>query len=290
MTDVALQPLPAGVGVLLRDWRQRRRRSQLDLALDAGVSARHVSFVETGRAKPSREMVLHLADQLEVPLRERNRLLLAAGYAPVYGERSLDDPEMAPVRDALELVLRGHEPYPAVVVDRGWNVVAGNRANPMLLEGCAPELLTPPLNVLRVSLHPDGMAPRILNLGAWRAHLLERVERQVSLTGDAELARLRDEVAAYPGPDHEGPSEVIGDIVVPLHLHMLGADELRFFSTMATFGTAVDITVAELSIESFFPAAEATARAMREHARTYRQPQPSPAASMACCRLGNDAV
>jgi len=270
MTDVALQPPAAGVGALLRDWRQRRRRSQLDLALDAGVSARHVSFVETGRAKPSRDMVLHLADQLEVPLRERNRLLLAAGYAPVYGERSLDDPEMAPVREALELVLRGHEPYPAVVVDRGWNVVAGNRANRLLLEGCAPELLGPPLNVLRVSLHPDGMAPRILNLGAWRAHLLERVERQAALTGDAELARLRDEVAAYPGPDHEGPSEVIGDIVVPLHLRMLGADELRFFSTMATFGTAVDITVAELSIESFFPADEATARAMREHARTYR--------------------
>ena len=270
MTDVALKPPPAGVGVLLRDWRQRRRRSQLDLALDAGVSARHVSFVETGRAKPSREMVLHLADQLEVPLRERNRLLLAAGYAPVYAERTLDDPEMAPVREALELVLQGHEPYPAVVVDRGWNVVTGNRANPRLLEGCAPELLAPPLNVLRVSLHPDGMAPRILNLGAWRAHLLERVERQVALTGDAELARLRDEVAAYPGPEHEGPTEVIGDIVVPLHLRTLGGDELRFFSTMATFGTAVDITVAELSIESFFPADEATARVMREQAGTNR--------------------
>src|SRR5215213_11327077 len=144
MTATATRP---PVGTLLRAWRQRRRLSQLDLALDAGVSARHVSFVETGRAKPSRDMVLHLADQLEVPLRERNRLLLAAGYAPVYGERSLDDPEMAPVRDALELVLRGHEPYPAVVVDGGWNVVAGNRANPMLLAGCAPELLGPPLNV-----------------------------------------------------------------------------------------------------------------------------------------------
>jgi transcriptional regulator with XRE-family HTH domain len=228
--------------------------SQLDLALEANVSARHLSFVETGRSRPSAQMVLHLADQLEVPLRERNRLLLAAGYAPVYGERSLDDPEMAPVREALELLLRGHEPYPAVVVDRGWNVVAGNRANPLLLDGCAPELL----------------APRILNLGPWRAHLLERVERQVALTGDAELARLRDEVAAYPGPEHEGPTEVIGDIVVPLHLRTLGGDELRFFSTMATFGTAVDVTVAELSIESFFPADEATAQAMREQARTYR--------------------
>jgi hypothetical protein len=209
-------------------------------------------------------MVLHLADQLEVPLRERNHLLLAAGYAPVYGERPLDDPEMAPVREALELVLQGHEPYPAVVVDRGWNVVAGNRANPLLLEGCAPELVQPPLNVLRVSLHPDGMAPRILNLGAWREHLLERVDRQITLTGDGDLARLREEVAAYPAPEHSGPSEVIGDIVVPLHMRTAAGDELRFFSTMATFGTAVDITVAELSIEAFFPADDATARAMRE--------------------------
>jgi transcriptional regulator with XRE-family HTH domain len=266
MTDVALQP-PAGVGSLLRDWRRRRRRSQLDLALDAGVSARHVSFVETGRARPSREMVLHLAEELDVPLRERNHLLLAAGYAPVYGERSLDHPDMAPVREALDLVLRGHEPYPAVVVDRGWNVVAGNRANPLLLDGCAPELLAPPLNVLRVSLHPEGMAPRIVNLGSWRAHLLERVERQVALTGDQELARLRDEVAAYPHPGHAGSSEAVGDIAVPLHMRTTGGDDLRFFSTMATFGTAVDITVAELSIESFFPADDATRRAMDAFAR-----------------------
>jgi transcriptional regulator with XRE-family HTH domain len=267
MTDVTANATgPAGVGMLLRDWRQRRRRSQLDLALDAGVSPRHVSFVETGRSRPSREMVLHLADELEVPLRERNRLLLAAGYAPVYGERSLDEPDMAPVREALDLVLTGHEPYPAVVVDRGWNVVAGNRANPVLLEGCTPELLEPPLNVLRVSLHPDGMAPRIVNLGAWRAHLLERVDRQIALTGDPSLARLRDEVAAYPAPDHDGPTEVVGDIAVPLQLRTEAGGELRFISTMATFGTAIDITVAELSIESFFPADEATARAMRDHA------------------------
>ena len=263
MTDVALTP-PFGVGALLRDWRQRRRRSQLDLALDAGVSARHVSFVETGRAQPSREMVLHLAEELEVPLRERNHLLLAAGYAPVYGERPLDDPDMAAVREALDLVLRGHEPYPAVVVDRGWDVVAGNRANPVLLDGCAPELLAPPLNALRVSLHPEGMAPRIRNLGAWRAHLLERVDRQIALTGDAALAALRAELAAYPAPEHSGPTETVGDIAVPLHIRSAAGAELRFFSTIATFGTAVDITVAELSIESFFPADAATAAAMRD--------------------------
>jgi transcriptional regulator with XRE-family HTH domain len=269
MTDVAVQP-PRGVGALLRDWRQRRRRSQLDLALDAGVSARHVSFVETGRAQPSREMVLQLAEELEVPLRERNHLLLAAGYAPLYAERPLDHPDMAPVREALDLVLRGHEPYPAVVVDRGWDVVAGNRANPVLLEGCAPELLQPPLKVLRVSLHPDGMASRIVNLGPWRAHLLERVDRQIALTGDTELAQLRAQVASYPAPEHSGPSEAIGDIAVPLHVRSAAGAELRFFTTMATFGTAVDITVAELSIESFFPADEATAEAMRELERTYR--------------------
>ena len=263
MTDVALTP-PFGVGALLRDWRQRRRRSQLDLALDAGVSARHVSFVESGRAQPSREMVLHLAEELEVPLRERNHLLLAAGYAPVYGERPLDDPDMAAVREALDLVLRGHEPYPAVVVDRGWDVVTGNRANPVLLDGCAAELLAPPLNALRVSLHPDGMAPRIRNLGAWRAHLLERVDRQIALTGDAALAALRAELAAYPAPEHSGPTETVGDIAVPLHIRSAAGAELRFFSTIATFGTAVDITVAELAIESFFPADAATAAAMRD--------------------------
>jgi transcriptional regulator with XRE-family HTH domain len=276
MTDVAVHP-PLGVGARLRDWRQRRRRSQLDLALDAGVSARHVSFVETGRAQPSREMVLHLAEELEVPLRERNHLLLAAGYAPVYGERPLDHPDMAPVREALDLVLRGHEPYPAVVVDRGWNVVVGNRANPVLLDGCAPALLEPPLNVLRVSLHPDGMAPRIVNLGPWRAHLLERVDRQIALTGDAELAELRAEVASYPAPEHAARSEAIGDIAVPLHVRSAIGADLRFFSTMATFGTAVDITVAELSIESFFPADEATRRICHQKSVTPAPRHPSPA-------------
>jgi transcriptional regulator with XRE-family HTH domain len=257
MSDVAIR---AGVGRLLRDWRRRRRLSQLDLALDAGVSARHLSFVETGRSQPSREMVLRLAEQLEVPLRDRNGLLLAAGYAPVYRERRLDDPELRPVRDALDLVLKGHEPCPAVVVDRGWNMVAANASVGSLIEGAAPELLAPPVNVLRLSLHPDGMAPRILNLGEWRAHLLERLERQVALTGDAELAALHEELSGYPGGG-EG-EHAVHEIAVPLRLRA-GDAELSFVSTIATFGTAVDVTVSELSIESFFPADAATAEALR---------------------------
>src|SRR3954462_8975645 len=182
------------VGPLLRDWRRRRRRSQLDLALDAGVSARHVSFVETGRSRPSAEMVLTLAEQLEVPLRDRNQLLLAAGYAPLYGERSLDDPDMTPVREALELVLRGHEPYPAAVVDAWWGMVAAHRGLALLTEGVAEELLAPPANVMRVALHPEGMAPRIVNFAEWRAHLLERLRHQATVTGDAALAALYEEV------------------------------------------------------------------------------------------------
>src|SRR6188472_1969884 len=230
------------VGPLLRDWRQRRRLSQLDLALDAGVSARHLSFVETGRSRPSPEMIIHLAEQLEVPLRDRNRLLLAGGYAPVYGERPLDAPEMEPVRDALDLVLAGHEPYPAAVVDRGWNMVAANRAVALLTEGVAPQLLEPPANVLRASLHPDGMAPRIANLGEWRAHLLERLTRQVELTGDAQLRSLHEEVCAYPAPAWNGDGVPRGGaIAVPLRLHHEGG-ELSFISTITTFGTAIDIT------------------------------------------------
>jgi transcriptional regulator with XRE-family HTH domain len=253
------------VGILLRDWRRRRRLSQLDLALEAGVSARHLSFVETGRSRPSAQMVLHLADQLEVPLRDRNGLLLAAGYAPEYGQRALDDPEMEPVRRALDLVLGGHDPYPAVVVDRAWNMVAGNRSVAVLTAGVAGELLEPPVNVLRLSLHPDGVAPRIVNLGEWRAHLLERLGRQVALTGDAALAALYDELAGYPAPAGGEDRSGEPDIFVPLRLRTGDGGELAFFSTVATFGTAVDITVAELAIESFFPADETTADALRAH-------------------------
>jgi transcriptional regulator with XRE-family HTH domain len=260
MTEVTVR---AGVGPLLRDWRQRRRRSQLDLALDAGVSARHVSFVETGRSRPSAEMVLQLAEQLEVPLRDRNQLLLAAGYAPQYGERALDDPDMSPVREALELVLRGHEPYPAAVVDRWWEMVAANSGIALLIDGVAPELLAPPANVMRVALHPDGMAPRIVNFAEWRAHLLERLRHQVSVTGDAALAALYEEVSGYPGPSApDSHHRAGGEVFVPL-VFRSGDRELRFFSTVATFGTAVDITVSELAIESFFPADSATAEALR---------------------------
>jgi transcriptional regulator with XRE-family HTH domain len=240
----------------------RRRLSQLDLALEAGVSTRHLSFVETGRAKPSQEMVLHLAEQLQVPLRDRNQLLLAAGYAPRYGARSLDDPEMWPVRDALGHVLAGHEPYPALAVDVGWNLLASNGALGVLLEGVAPELLVPPVNCMRLALHPDGLAPRILNLGEWRAHLLHRLERQLALTGDERVAALQDEVLGYPGPprpEHSPPAG--GDVMVGLELASEHGD-LSFFSTVTTFGTAVDITVSELSIEAFFPADEQTAAAL----------------------------
>lgn len=243
------------VGELLREWREHRRRSQLELALDAEISARHLSFVETGRSQPSRSMILLLAEHLEVPLRERNRLLLAAGYAPVYAQTDLDSPRMSAVRDAVQQVLRAHEPYPAVVVDRQWNLVAANTGIAMFTHDIAPELMEPPVNVLRVSLHPRGMATHIINLGEWRAHILSRLRRQLTLTADSELARLYEELRAYPceGPDPEveipGPS----DIVIPLRIRH-GDGELAFLSTVATFGTPLDITVAELAIESFYPA------------------------------------
>ena len=251
------------MGPLLRDWRQRRRLSQLELALEAGVSARHLSFVETGRARPSAEMVVHLAEQLDVPLRDRNQLLLAAGYAPAYGQRGLEEPEMGPVRDALDRVLAGHEPYPAIVVDRHWGMVAANRAIGVLLEGVAEHLLEPPVNVLRLGLHPEGLAPRIVNLGEWRAHLLDRLGRQAVVSGDPALATLHAELAAYPGAD-PGPSHDLaaGEIAVPLRLRH-GAGELRLISTITTFGTAVDVTLSELSVEAFFPADAATAELLR---------------------------
>jgi transcriptional regulator with XRE-family HTH domain len=250
LTDVAAAP-PTRVGPLLRDWRRRRRVSQLDLALGAGVSARHVSFVETGRARPSADMVLRLAEQLDVPLRDRNGLLLAAGYAPAYGRRGLDEPEMGAVREVIDAVLRGHEPYPAVVVDRHWGLVAGNAAVALLTEGVAAELLEPPVNVLRLSLHPDGLAPRIANLGQWRAHVLGRLGRQAVATGDPALAALHEELAALPGGEEPEPPGAA--IAVPLRVRA-GGEVLSFLSTMTTFDTAADVTVAELAIESFFPA------------------------------------
>ncbi|MEV7010490.1 helix-turn-helix transcriptional regulator [Streptosporangium sp. NPDC051022] len=248
------------VGELLRQWRERRRMSQMDLAIQANISTRHLSFVETGRSKPSREMILHLAEELELPLRERNHLLLSGGFAPVYAETPLNSPQMASVREALGQVLSGHGPYPAVVVDQRWNLVDRNPATGLLLRGVAPELLVPPVNVLRLSLHPKGMAQRIINLGEWRAHLLHRLRRQISLTADPDLAALWRELDDYPcdqpEPEIERPGP--GDIVVPLRLRR-GYRELAFFSTMATFGTPLDITVAELAIEAYFPANPETA-------------------------------
>jgi transcriptional regulator with XRE-family HTH domain len=251
------------VGELLRQWREHRRLSQLELSIQADISTRHLSFVETGRSTPSRDMVLHLSDELDLPLRERNQLLLAAGYAPVYAETALDAPKMSAIRGAVRQILTAQEPYPAVVVDRHWNMVDANATIPLFLVGVAPPLLTPPANVLRVSLHPEGMAPRIVNLGEWRAHLLGRLRRQVTLTADPDLSTLYEELRGYPCDQPEPEVELPGpgDVVVPLRIRYDGG-ELAFFSTVATFGTPLDITVAELAIESFFPADEATAAAL----------------------------
>jgi transcriptional regulator with XRE-family HTH domain len=251
-------------GGMLREWRDRRRMSQLALALEAEISARHLSFVETGRSAPSRDMVLRLAEHLDVPLRDRNRLLLAAGYAPTYAESSIDAPEMAAVRDAVRRILIGHEPYPAVVVDRVWNLVDTNASAGVLIAGVAPSLLEPPANALRVTLHPAGMAPRIVNLGEWRAHLLGRLRRQVAVSADPELTRLLAELRAYPCDQPEPAVELPGpgDMVVTLRIRHQGR-ELALLSTIATFGTPLDITVSELSIESFFPADPDTAAVLR---------------------------
>ena len=253
------------VGELLREWRQRRRMSQMDLALDANISTRHLSFLETGRSTPSREMILRLAEQLDIPLRERNALLHAAGFAPVYPQRPLADPALAPARAAVELVLKGHEPYPALAVDRHWTLVAANGAVAPLLAGVAPGLLEPPVNVLRLSLHPDGLAPRIANLAQWRAHLLARLRQQIDATADAKLAELLSELKGYEVPDGEEPgaAQDFAGVVVPLRLRA-GEDILNLFSTTTIFGTPIDITLSELALETFFPADAETAAALRK--------------------------
>jgi transcriptional regulator with XRE-family HTH domain len=253
------------VGELLREWRMRRRMSQLLLATEAEISTRHLSFVESGRATPSREMVMHLAERLDVPLRERNALLIAAGYAPLYRERALDDPQLAAAREAVELVLRGHEPYPALAVDRHWNIVASNGALAPLIGDASPALLVAPVNALRLSLHPEGIAPRIANWHAWRAHLLSRLQRQIDASADAALVTLQDELAAYPAPPGASPASaetIAHHIAVPLRLRT-AIGELSFYSTTTIFGTPVDITLSELAIEAFFPADASTAEALR---------------------------
>jgi transcriptional regulator with XRE-family HTH domain len=254
------------VGALLREWRQRRRMSQLDLACEADISAKHLSFLETGRSVPSREMLLHLAEQLEIPLRERNMLLVAAGYAPVFPERSLDDPALRAARQAIDLVLAGHEPFPALAIDRHWTLVASNRAVAPLLGSVAADLLQPPVNVLRLSLHPEGLAPRIANLAEWRAHLLARLRHQIDLTADPLLAELLEELRGYPARNTRGSTPATAhahaEIAVPFQI-VIPAGRLAFFSTTMVFGTPVDVTLSELAVEAFFPADAATAEALR---------------------------
>jgi transcriptional regulator with XRE-family HTH domain len=246
-------------GDLIREWRQRRRLSQLDLAIAANVSSRHLSFVETGRSRPTSEMILHLAEHLDVPLRDRNALLLAGGFAPAYPERGLAEPELQAVRNALKRVLDGHEPFPAAVVNRWWELVDANAGIALFTGGVSPELLEPPVNVLRLSLHPDGMAPRIANLPEWRAHLLARLHRQAEATGDQRLVALHDELSAYPGGRAGTPGPA--DVVVPLRYRAPQA-ELSFLSITAVIGTPMDVTVEELAIESFYPADAQTAKAL----------------------------
>jgi transcriptional regulator with XRE-family HTH domain len=256
------------VGQHIREWRQRRRMSQLDLALEASISSKHLSFVETGRARPSRDMILLLSERLDIPLREQNILLVSAGYAAVFPERPLDDPALAVAREAVELVLAGHEPYPALAVDRHWQLVAANKAVAPLLDGADPSLLEPPVNVLRLGLHPDGVAPRIVNLAEWRAHILMRLRQQIEVSADPVLAALHDELSAYPAPSVDPrqppsrPSPEFGNVVVPLQL-MSEQGTLSFFSTTTVFGTPIDVTLAELAIEAFFPADAATAEVLR---------------------------
>lgn len=257
---------PASFGELLRGWRRRRRLSQLDLALAAEVSQRHLSFVESGRAQPSRDMVLRLAEPLEIPLRERNALLVAAGFAPVYGERRFDDPALAAGRRAVELILEGHAPHPALAVDRHWNLVFANKAVAPLLAGVDEKLLAPPVNVLRLSLHPSGLAPRIANFREWRAHIQERLACQADASGDAALVDLLEELKCYPVPPGARPwrsgEDSLGGVAVPLELRT-EAGILRFLSTTTVFGTALDISLAELTIETFFPADAESAAAMQ---------------------------
>jgi transcriptional regulator with XRE-family HTH domain len=250
---------PAAIGDLLRGWRERRRYSQLELSTAAGVSTRHLSFLENGRSRPSREMVLRLAEVLDVPLHARNTLLVAAGFAPQYPQHDLDAPALTPIRAAIDRVLAAHEPYPAIVVDRGWDIIAANASVGPLLEGVAPHLLEQP-NAIRIALHPDGVAPRTRNLGQWRAHVLARLRSQVASSGDPRLAALLAEVTGY-GSDLETPPHRLDAIAVPLQL-ATDAGDLSFISTIATFEHALDVTVADLSIEAFYPADDATRQAL----------------------------
>ncbi|MFJ2187934.1 helix-turn-helix domain-containing protein [Kitasatospora sp. NPDC087861] len=259
-------PTGTGVGPLLRSWRERRQLSQLQLALRADSSARHLSFVENGRSRPSRELVLRLAEHLDVPVRERNTLLLAAGYAPHFPETPLDDPSMDALRGGLERLLAAHDPYPALVVDGSFRVLAANRSLGLLLDGVAPHLLQPPLNAIRIALHPEGLAPRIVNYPQWRRHLLERMAHRIELVSAELLRRLYEEVRGYPEPaDAPGPDGEHGDdtglfpFALPMRIRHEGR-VLSFLSTIATFNTPLDVTVSELAMETFLPADAETVR------------------------------
>jgi transcriptional regulator with XRE-family HTH domain len=252
---------PAHVGDHLREWRQRRHLSQLDLAGEAEISARHLSFVETGRAAPSRDMVLRLAERLDVPLRERNVLLVAAGFAPAFPQRALDDPALKSAQRAIDLVLKAHEPNPALAVDRHWNLVSANRMVLPLLEGIAPRLLGQPFNVLRLSFHPEALAARTVNLGEWCAHLLERLHRQCEATADPELIKLYHELKTYPVPARSAPLGA-DTVAIPFKMRLDG-ETLSFISTTMIFGTPVDITLSEIAVETFFPADDVTAERLR---------------------------
>lgn len=254
---------PVTFGDRLKTWRRTRRLSQLQLAMEARVSPRHLSFLETGRSQPSREMVHLLAEQLRLPLRERNALLLAAGYAPAFERRDLGAPEMGAVRDAVSMILKNHEPFPAIAVDRRWDVVMSNGAVPLIAEGVAPELLAPPANVYRLSLHQDGLRRRVLNFDEYARHLLGRLRHDVEVSGDADLLALLGEVEAYPGLRSIAKvAPQRGNVVLPIRLRH-GSGELAFITTITTFGTPFDVTVEELAIESFFPADQATAERVR---------------------------
>jgi transcriptional regulator with XRE-family HTH domain len=259
---------PSPFGPLLREWRQRRRISQLDLALQGNISSRHLSFLETGRSRPSREMVLHLAEQLAVPLRERNILLTAAGFASTFRERKLDDPALNAARQAVELVIQGHAPYPALAVDRHWTMVTANEAVGSLLVGVDPALLQPPVNVMRVALHPSGLAPHTVNLVEWRTHLLDRLRRQVEATADPVLLALLEELRGYPvpsGPRITRPARDYAGVVLPFEL-VTEAGVMAFFSTITIFGTPIDVTLSELALECFYPADDATAEILQRGA------------------------
>lgn len=266
MSNLPIANTSAPFGEQLRRWRQHRRMSQLNLALEAEISSRHLSFLENGRAQPSRTMVLRLSQWLKIPLRERNRLLKAAGYAPLYPERTLNDSALKVAREAVELVLKGHEPYPALAIDRHWQLVTANSIVPRLLSGVGSALLQPPVNVLRLSLHPDGLAPQIVNLMQWRMHIFERLRQQIEATADPILEDLLEELRSYPGAENDSEEMPVSEppaVVLPFRLNT-PQGVLSFISTTTIFGTPVDITLSELAVESFFPADAATAGQLQQ--------------------------